>query len=60
MSDAILCDRCETRIDETWTGPMFRIQNHTGIGPQEWDLCPACHSVIRDELWALLRGETDD
>jgi hypothetical protein len=58
MADAILCDRCDGRIDEQWNGPMFRIKNSTGTGgPRKWDLCPECHTEIRDELWSLLGYE---
>jgi RNA polymerase subunit RPABC4/transcription elongation factor Spt4 len=65
MSDAVICDRCEKRIDEEWTGPMVRIEDNTSTGEipagqRHFDLCPECHSKIRDELWALLRGEADD
>lgn len=54
MTDAVICDRCEARIDETYTGPMFRIRNSTGIGPGTWDLCPSCHTDVRDDLWRLV------
>jgi len=57
MSDRLYCDRCEERMDNEWTGPMFRIQNNTGIRPHKWDLCPECHTEIRDELWELLGYE---
>jgi len=59
MSDAVICDRCNKRIDKTYTGPMFRVDNHTGIGPSKWDLCPECHTEIKDELWELLKNEDE-
>lgn len=61
MTDAVICDRCGTIITDKWTGPMFRIRDKTGTGKKRvWDLCPGCHSDIRDELWELLDADVEE
>lgn len=64
MSDALICDRCGKRIDEDWAGPMVRVEDNTSTGgipsgQRYFDLCPECHTEIRDELWAVLEGRDD-
>lgn len=55
MTKAILCDRCDVRIDKGWNGTPLTVKNQTGTaGPHKIHLCLDCHTEIRDELYKML------
>ena len=55
MSEPLICDRCDVRIDTVWQGAALTIKNTTGTGgPTTIHLCADCHTKVRDELYELL------
>jgi len=59
MTEALLCDRCDIRIDSNWNGKQLTVKNTTGTGgPRTIHLCLNCHTEIRDELYPLLLGDS--
>ena len=54
MTKALLCDRCDTRIDVNYNGQPLVVKNTTGTKPSEVHVCLDCHTEIRDELYELL------
>lgn len=55
MTEALICDRCDVRIDTGWNGAALTVKNTTSTGgPRKIHLCVECHADVRDDLYPLL------
>ena len=56
MTEMLICDGCEDRLDETWTGPGMTIKDTTGchLYKRELQLCPSCAKDVRERIEGMI------
>jgi len=51
----IICDACQIRIDEDWTGPALEVKVHNGVDSDvAGDYCADCAADIADAIRSVI------
>ena len=51
----IICDCCQIRIDEDWTGPALEVKTHNGVDSDvSGDYCVDCAGDIADAIRSVI------
>ena len=51
----IICDACQIRIDEDWTGPAIDVKVHNGVDSDvAGDYCADCAGDIADAIRSVI------
>ena len=52
---ATICDACQVRIDEDWTGAAIEVKNHNGVDIDvAGDFCTHCTGDIADAIRSVI------
>jgi len=55
----IICDCCQIRIDEDWTGPAIVVKVHNGVDSDvAGDYCIDCVGDISDAIRSVIEDTT--
>ena len=53
----IICDVCQIRIDEDWTGPAIEVKVHNGVDSDvSGDYCADCGRGIADAIRSVIEA----
>jgi len=53
----IICDSCQIRIDEDWTGPAIVVKVHNGVDSDvAGDYCTDCAGDIADAIRSVIEA----
>ena len=57
----IICDACQIRIDEVWTGPALEVKVHNGVDSDvAGDYCADCAGDIADAIRSVIDANKTD